>query len=415
MAEEDAGGLCSLRPGVCEPTGVWTSTEQDTARLMALDGWGRMVPVTIWDEREGPILASLSVADTTASAPDSSWISAQTGLPPEQVGHGLHVLIDGGYVSGDDVTAMGDPAPQYMELRLTSEGREAVGTWNRPQAATSGEMRATIVEVLIASPSDTTAERDRVERAIHDWNGLHAVEVGVVLLPRRWERDAHAAMGAPPQAIVNSQIVDRSRILVGVFWTRLGTPTSDADSGTAEEIDRFISAGKPVHLYFSDRPAAPTTIDSGQLERLKAYKLRLVGEGLLGEFTELDDLAQQVTAALTQDVREIAAPRDDEARGARDLTSRIDVVQVPAEGSGARVAVRSVGGAEAEDVTVALEGALFMLNADGARIGGDVVDEIGTLTPGSSRTYNVMRAAQTTNGRVRVTARGLDPIEIDLT
>jgi hypothetical protein len=36
-----------------------------------------------------------------------------------------------------------------------------------------------------------------------------------------------------------------------MFWTKLGTATGVAASGTVEEIDRFVAAGKPAMLYFS--------------------------------------------------------------------------------------------------------------------------------------------------------------------
>jgi hypothetical protein len=39
--------------------------------------------------------------------------------------------------------------------------------------------------------------------------------------------------------------------LIGVFWTRVGTPTGIAESGTLEEIERVAAEGKLVMLYFS--------------------------------------------------------------------------------------------------------------------------------------------------------------------
>ncbi len=100
---------------------------------------------------------------------------------------------------------------------------------------------ATVVRVLIASPSDLRDERDRVERTIHRWNALHAAHVGVVLMPVRWETNASAEMGGAAQDLINRQIVDESDVLVGMFWTRLGTPTATNVSGTAEELQRASS------------------------------------------------------------------------------------------------------------------------------------------------------------------------------
>jgi hypothetical protein len=55
-----------------------------------------------------------------------------------------------------------------------------------------------------------------------------------------WEISATPAAGDRPQAIINRQVVDQADILVGAFWTRLGTPAGRALSGTVEEM---IAAG----------------------------------------------------------------------------------------------------------------------------------------------------------------------------
>ena len=91
---------------------------------------------------------------------------------------------------------------------------------------------------------------------------------------------------------------------------------------------------------------------------------------------------------------------------------RIEIEQTKAKGS-AGVLVRNTGPTAAENVTVGLEGGLFMHDADGEKV-PDNVDHVGSLTPGSSRRYLVFRAAQTTNGRIIVTADGIDPVAFDL-
>ena len=59
---------------------------------------------------------------------------------------------------------------------------------------------------------------------------------------------------------------------MGVFWTKLGSPTGEAESGTLEEIERAAKAGKPVMLYFSHVPVDPNTVDLKQVERLRTFK-----------------------------------------------------------------------------------------------------------------------------------------------
>ena len=57
---------------------------------------------------------------------------------------------------------------------------------------------------------------------------------------------------------VEAKLVDHCDILLGMFWTKLGTSTGVAESGTVEEIDQFVAAKKPALLYFSERPISTT-------------------------------------------------------------------------------------------------------------------------------------------------------------
>lgn len=48
--------------------------------------------------------------------------------------------------------------------------------------------------------------------------------MNVVLLPSRWEEDVVPTYrGDDPQQIINEQMVNKCDILVGVFWTKLGS------------------------------------------------------------------------------------------------------------------------------------------------------------------------------------------------
>jgi hypothetical protein len=99
------------------------------------------------------------------------------------------------------------------------------------------------------------------------------------LQPVRWETDAVPEQGDRPQGIINKQIVDRADVLIGAFWTRLGTETDIAASGTAEEINRFIDANKPVALYFSTQPVKLDSVDLEQYKRLQDFKRELGKSG----------------------------------------------------------------------------------------------------------------------------------------
>jgi hypothetical protein len=79
-------------------------------------------------------------------------------------------------------------------------------------------------------------------------------------------------MGSSAQGIINSQVADKCDLLVGVFWTRIGTATDNYMSGAVEEIERHMDTGKPAMLYFSSQPVAIETVDLEQVTRLKEFK-----------------------------------------------------------------------------------------------------------------------------------------------
>lgn len=108
---------------------------------------------------------------------------------------------------------------------------------------------ATIFKVLIASPSDVPEERQAIASALHDWNSLHGEEQSKLLLPVMCETHSAPAMGDRPQAIINEKVVKSCDMLIGAFWTRLGSPTGVEESGTVEEIKWFLGQKEPVMLY----------------------------------------------------------------------------------------------------------------------------------------------------------------------
>ena len=101
-------------------------------------------------------------------------------------------------------------------------------------------------------------------------------------------------------------------MLVGMFWTRLGASTGVADSGTVEEIDRIVSAGKPAMLYFSTRPINPDKIDLRQHRKLRAFKKVTSAKALLGTFSGIEELQQALLRDLTCQVRQLIPDFPDE-------------------------------------------------------------------------------------------------------
>ncbi|MCA9458221.1 MAG: hypothetical protein KC587_16265, partial [Nitrospira sp.] len=124
--------------------------------------------------------------------------------------------------------------------------------------------KATVVPVMIASPGDVNDERDIVRRVIHDWNDVNAQRSKIMLAAVGWESHSSPELGERPQELINKRILKDCDILVGVFWTRLGTPTGKSLSGTVEEIEEHVAVGKPAMIYFSSKPVELDSVDLDQ-------------------------------------------------------------------------------------------------------------------------------------------------------
>jgi hypothetical protein len=158
---------------------------------------------------------------------------------------------------------------------------------------------AKVLEVFIASPSDTSDQRAAIRDAVVRWNETEPRHFGVVLLPVMWETHTYPDLSEPAQPVINRQVVDRADIVVATFWTTLGSRTAEAESGTVEEIERAREAKKPVLLYFSDIPVAPLDNDTTALDALRAYKERIKTEGLFSSYSSSDELREKVRTDLT--------------------------------------------------------------------------------------------------------------------
>ncbi|TPI59628.1 hypothetical protein FJ420_21535 [Mesorhizobium sp. B3-1-3] len=162
---------------------------------------------------------------------------------------------------------------------------------------------AKALEFFIASPSDVGEERVAVREAIAGWNAVFSRDQKVVLMPVGWETLSPELAGRP-QGMVNDRVLAHADIVIGIFWSRVGTATGEAVSGTIEEIERHHTAGKPVMLYFSDRPIPQDMIDGDQLEKLKVFKEWAKGKGLYYTYKTPEELGNKLRDHLPQTMRE---------------------------------------------------------------------------------------------------------------
>lgn len=152
---------------------------------------------------------------------------------------------------------------------------------------------AKIYKVFIASPDDVKDERETVRSVIMRWNAINAESKHIVLLPVGWETHAAPETGKSAQEYINEEVLDKCDILIGIFWTKLGSPTKIAKSGTVEEIQRHISERKLAMLYFSTKEI-PSNVDLKQLKMVRDFKKEIRNKSLYGEFSDVHDLESKL-------------------------------------------------------------------------------------------------------------------------
>lgn len=167
-----------------------------------------------------------------------------------------------------------------------------------------------IISVFVASPSDVSDERAKLEDIIREINETRSRELGLRLELVRWETHAFPDINDDAQAVINEQIPDDYDLFIGIMWQRYGTPTGRAGSGTVEEFERakarFDADNDSVKImfYFKDDPIPPSQIDSEQITKVNDFKNRLGGEGsLCWKFVGIEEFEKFIRIHLTRQIQ----------------------------------------------------------------------------------------------------------------
>ncbi len=164
-----------------------------------------------------------------------------------------------------------------------------------------------LYRVFLAAPSDVTEELVMVEGLLRDWNLQHGQELGVRVELVNWRTHTRPDTGKRPQALVNKQAFDSCDVVVAIFWSRFGTPTGRAASGTEEEIRRGIKQRKPVLVYFSNRPAPGQK--PAEHSRIEKFKKQFGQKALFGSYSSLSAFEEALRNHLASTMHELLKQR----------------------------------------------------------------------------------------------------------
>jgi hypothetical protein len=158
-----------------------------------------------------------------------------------------------------------------------------------------------IYDIFLSSPGDVSAERNIVEKVVDELNRPLTNESAFALNLMRWETEALSGRGTDAQDVVNRTMFLRYDLYIGVLWSRFGTPTDRAGSGTEEEFNRALARydeGDPsIELtFFYRKDKLPANVDPAELEKVLAFRRRLSSSArmLVIEYKNTRDFREQL-------------------------------------------------------------------------------------------------------------------------
>lgn len=143
--------------------------------------------------------------------------------------------------------------------------------------------------IFIGSPSDLQEERIAIEEVIKELNLTYGVKQNIIIELLKWE--THSAPGIStnhPQTLITNDIGEDYDIFIGILWTKFGTPTENAGSGTEEEyqnaVNRFEEDNNSLQILFYFKDLAPKSlkdINPTELIKIDEFKKSLPPKKIL--------------------------------------------------------------------------------------------------------------------------------------
>ncbi|TDK96488.1 hypothetical protein EI067_15405 [Mycobacterium paragordonae] len=161
---------------------------------------------------------------------------------------------------------------------------------------------ALVLQLLLSAPGDLPEEhKSLIQRSIRLWNNQQARFYGIHFSSTDWKEGGTPEFGDYAQGVLNEQIVDDSDAAVVVFTDRLGTPTRQHESGTAEEIARMREAGKDVGVLLNHCRRSPLSGSAVEEKaRLDKYIQTIGQQAFIGQYDSEQRLTEVMNGLLTR-------------------------------------------------------------------------------------------------------------------
>jgi hypothetical protein len=163
---------------------------------------------------------------------------------------------------------------------------------------------AKIINIFISSPGDVIDDRCTAISSIHKWNQRNGQSRRIFFNHLIWEDLVAPDIGKSGQDVINTQVGNSYDIFLGLMWSRFGTPTTDADSGTEEEFNRAVERYHKdqvvtISFLFKNSPIPQSILYLDQYSKVQGFKKIVSDSGCLyREYSDEISLAESINIIL---------------------------------------------------------------------------------------------------------------------
>jgi len=167
-------------------------------------------------------------------------------------------------------------------------------------------MNITLYKCFIGSPSDTKDERLACKEIIRHISKTIGEKFNFRLESLMWEDDSRPSFDIDGQAVINRQLLLKEyHVFIGIMWSRFGSPTERAESGTIEEFEDAFNKYKEkkdveICMYFNKKDIPQSLMDLEQIAKVFKFK-KQVSElgGLYNEYNGIEQFKDNLRLHLT--------------------------------------------------------------------------------------------------------------------
>jgi hypothetical protein len=168
-------------------------------------------------------------------------------------------------------------------------------------------MEAKIFKAFIASPSDTSKERDLCNKVFDEINAGLGEIYNFRIEPLKWETDVRPTInGKDGQSTIFDQIGNTFEVFIGIMNKKFGSPTPRAGSGTEEEFNEAYKRYQEkkdleIIFYFNDEPPqSMSEINASELLKIEEFRKKLQPLGIYGIYKGVSEFEDNLRKHLTK-------------------------------------------------------------------------------------------------------------------